>query len=146
MKSLSRSLILVVGLAACSSGPAERPETVEFHQVLQHLSWENKRILGRTDPAICGFALAQDLSSKHETPRWEGDPTFREYVVEAKRRGFSADSCAALFGWKNAQTKLVRGKVGNVEIMLTKLKGLYDEGIITQRIYFEKRREILKAL
>ena len=145
MKSLLRLLILVAGLAACSGGPAERQEAEQFRQVLLHLSWENKRILGRTHPAICGFALEQDHSSKHETPRWEDDPTFREYVDEAKRRGFSAQSCAALFGWKSAQAKHVQGKVGNVEVKLTKLKGLYDEGLITQRIYAEKRREILEA-
>ena len=104
MKSLLRSLILVVGLAACSSGPAERPETEHFRQVLLRLKWENQRILGRTDPEICGFALEQDHSSKYETPRWEDDPTFRKYVDEAKRRGFSAHSCAALFEWKSAQT------------------------------------------
>jgi hypothetical protein len=94
MKSLLRLLILVAGLAACSSGHAERQEAEQFRQVLLHLSWENKRILGRTHPAICGFALEQDHSSKHETPRWEDDPTFREYVDEAKRRGFSAQLCA----------------------------------------------------
>ena len=103
MKNLLRSLILVIGLAACSSGPAERPETEHFRQVLLRLSWENKRILGRTDPEICGFALEQDHSSKYETPRWEDDSTFRKYVDEAKRRGFSAHSCAALFGWTSTQ-------------------------------------------
>ncbi len=146
MKSLLRSLILVVGLAACSSGPAERPETEHFRQLLLRLSWENQRILGRTDPEICGFALDQDHSSKYETPRWEDDPTFRKYVDEAKRRGYSADSCAALFGWKSAQAKQIRGMVGDVENRLTKLKGLYDEGLITQRSYDEKRREIMEAL
>ncbi len=146
MKSLLRSLILVVGLAACSSGPTERPETEHFRQVLLHLSWENKRILGRADPEICGFALEQDRSSKSDTPRWEDDLTFRKYVDEAKRRGYSADSCAALFEWKSAQAKQIRGMVGDVENRLTKLKGLYDEGLITQRSYDEKRREIMEAL
>ncbi len=129
-----------------SAWAEERPETEHFRQVLLRLSWENKRILGRTNPEICGFALEQDHSSKYETPRWEDYSTFRKYVEKAKRRGFSAHSCAALFGWKSAQTKQVRGKVGDVENRLTKLKGLYDEGRITQRSYDEKRREILEAL
>ena len=107
-------------------------------------SGESKRILGRTDPEVCGFALGK--GSKQETPRWEADSFFLKYVDEAKRRGFSAHSCAALFGWKSAQTKQVRSKVGDVENKLTKLKGLYDKGLITQGSYDEKRRAILKAL
>ena len=91
-------------------------------------------------------SLEQDHSSKHETPRWEDDSTFRKYVDEAKRRKFSAHSCAALFGWESAQTKQVRGEVGDVENRLTKLKGLYDKGLITQGSYDEKRREVLEAL
>jgi len=145
MKSLLHLLILVFGLASCSNETAESPERKHFRQVLWHLSWENKRILGLSNPAICGFALEQDHSSKHETPRWEDDSTFREYVDEAKRRGFSAHSCAALFGWASAQTTQVQGKVGGVENKLTKLKVLYDEGLITQRVYAEKHREILET-
>jgi hypothetical protein len=76
-------------------------------------SWESKRILGRTDPEVCGFALGQ--GSKHETPRWETDSFFRKYVDEAKRRGFSAHSCAALFGWESSRTKQVSAEATNIE-------------------------------
>ena len=70
-------------------------------------SSENKRLLGRTDPEVCGVALAQDRSSKYVTPRWEDHSTFRNYVDEAKRRRYSEHSCAALFGWKSARTDQV---------------------------------------
>ena len=77
-------------------------------------SGENKRILGQTDPEVCVFALVHDHSSKHETARWTADSFFRKYVDEAKRRGFSAHSCAALFGWESAGTKQVSAET-NVE-------------------------------
>jgi hypothetical protein len=101
--------------------------------------------LSRSDPAICGFALEQDQSSKYETPRWEDDLTFRKYVDEAKRRGFSAHSCAAMFRWHSAKSMHVQGKVGDAEHKLTKLHALYDEGLIAQPQYDEIRRQILKA-
>jgi hypothetical protein len=145
MKGLLHFLVLIVGLAACSSEPEERRETQQIHQMLRHLSSENKRMLGRSNPAICGFALEQDQSSKYENPRWEDDPTFRKYVDEARRRGFSAHSCAARFGWPGAQSDQVRSKVGGVEYKLTKLKTLYDQGLITHHTYEEKRRQILEA-
>ena len=76
-------------------------------------SWESKKLLSRTDPEVCGFALGQ--GSKHETPRWEAGSFFRKYVDEAKRRGFSAHSCAALFGWESSRTKQVSAEATNVE-------------------------------
>jgi hypothetical protein len=145
MKSLMHLLILVISLASCSNETAESPEREHFRQVLRHLNWENERILGRSDPAICGFALEQDQSSKYETPHWEDDPTYRKYVDEAKRRGFSAHSCAAMFGWQSAQSKHVQNRVGDVEHRLTKLKTLYDEGLIAQPKYDEIRQQILEA-
>ena len=104
MKSLLRSLILVVGPCGLFERTRRAPGDGALPPATPAPQWENKRILGRTDPAICGFALEQDHSSKYETPRWEDDSTFRKYVDEAKRRGFSAHSCAALFEWKSAQT------------------------------------------
>ena len=106
----------------------------------------NKSLSSQTDNQICKTALEPDPSSKYETPRWEDYAYFREYVDEAKRRGYSAHSCAALFGWESAQTKQVQVKVGDVENRLTKLKGLYDKGLITQGSYDDKRRVILEAL
>ena len=145
MKSVLHLSILVVGLASCSNGAAESPERERIRQVLRHLSWENERILSRSDPTICGFALEQDRSSKYETPRWEDDPTFRKYVDEAERRGYSAHSCAAMFGWRSARSEHVRGQAEDVEYRLMKLKVLYDEGLITLPRYDEKRQQILES-
>ena len=147
MKGAVYILILVAGVASCSNsnGAAESPENEQFRQTLRHLSWENKKMLGLSNPAICGFALEQDQASKYETPRWEDDPAFRKYVDEAKRRGFSTHSCAAVFGWHSAESMDVQGKLDPVEYRLRKLKALYDEGLITQPRYDEKRQQILEA-
>jgi hypothetical protein len=99
-------------LSPSTSSSSKESASALTSSVSSASSWEIKRILGRTDPEICGFALGQ--GSKHETPRWEANSFFRKYVDEAKRRGFSAHSCAALFGWESAGTKQVSAET-NVE-------------------------------
>jgi len=100
----------------------------------------------QTDDEVCGFALEQDHSSRYIAPRWEDYIHFRKYVDEAKQRGFSALSCASLFGWESALTKQAPADTRNVADRLKQLKSLYERGLITKSSYDEKRLQVLEDL
>ena len=60
----------------------------------------------RRDPDICTGALSHKRESKYGTPSWEDySGYFSAFVNEAKHRGFTAQSCASLLGWKSGESK-----------------------------------------
>ncbi len=96
----------------------------------------------KTDDTICRLAL----SSREGDPFWDGRITSREAVSEARRRRLTPEVCAKLLGRQAVQVKEATPKEGNVEERLTKLKNLYDKGLITKEEYENKQAEILEGL
>ncbi len=90
---------------------------------------------------ICTLAL----STKDGVPKWY-DRSALNSVNEAKRRGLTPEDCAKLLGRHTVQVEQTLPKEGNIEERLTKLKNLYDKGLITQEEYENKQRELLEGL
>ncbi len=97
---------------------------------------------GRNDEEICKRALSND----RETPNWDNKTLWREYVNEAKQRDFTPQSCAKLLGWNTVSSEKKPPENGDVDKRLTKLKKLFEKGLITKDEYDKKRGEILEAL
>ena len=79
---------------------------------------------------------------------WEGDIKWKPEVDEAIRRGFSPKDCAEMTGRKvtvQRQPKKNSPSNGLTE-RLSKLKKLFDLGLINKSDYEKKKNEILKAL
>jgi hypothetical protein len=96
----------------------------------------------KADSDICRFAL----STKSEAPNWDDRSASRNSVNEAKRRGLTPETCAKLLGRQVVQVKEAPPKEGNIEDRLTKLKNVYDKGLITKKEYEIKQVEILEGL
>ncbi len=96
----------------------------------------------QTDSSICNFAL----STAGGVPQWDDRGAIRNSVNEAKRRGLTPEVCAKLLGVQTVQVKEPPPKEGNIEERLTKLKSLYDKGLITKEEYENKQAEILEGL
>lgn len=97
---------------------------------------------GLNDGNICRLAL----SANRETPNWDNKTNWREPVNEAKRRDLTPKSCAKLLGWNTVSPEKKPPEDGNVEKRLTKLKNLFEKGLITKDEYERKRGKILEAL
>ncbi len=65
--------------------------------------------------------------------------------TQAKSLGLTLESCANFLGFKSVQSAKELPEEGGFEGRLTKLKNLYDKGLITQEQYDKKRGEIPEA-
>ena len=83
---------------------------------------------------------------KVETPNWDDRSASRNSVNEAKRRRLTPEVCAKLLGRQTVQVEEAPPKEGNIEERLTKLKNLYDKGLITKEEYDTKQAEILEGI
>ncbi len=119
-------------------GTASEPEKNVSEQSLQ----QARNFNGRNDEEICKRALSGD----REKPNWDNKTIWREYVNEAKRRDFTPQHCAKLVGWNTAASEKKPPEDGDVDKRLTKLKKLFEKGLITKDEYDKKRGEILEAL
>ncbi len=109
--------------------------------VPEHYLSENE-LSKLSDDDICKLTL----STKVGAPNWDGRSFARKSVNEAKRRGLTPEACAKLLGRQAVQVKEAPPKEGNIEERLTKLKNLYDKGLITKEEYENKQAEILEGL
>ena len=119
-------------------GTASEPENNVLEQRLQKARAFN----GLNDENICAAAL----SDNRETPSWDNKTNWREFANEAKRRDFTPQSCAKLLGWNTVSSEKKPPEDGDVEKRLTKLKNLFDKGLISKEQYKKKRDEILETL
>jgi hypothetical protein len=117
---------------------SQTPKATSEPGVPEHYFSENE-LSKLSDDDICKLTL----STKIGAPKWDGRSFARNSVNEAKRRGLTPEACAKLLG---RQVKEAPPKEGNIEERLTKLKNLYDKGLITQEEYENKQAEILEGL
>jgi hypothetical protein len=83
---------------------------------------------------LCGIA------TKVEGKWAVWDNSLSDHVTEAKRRGLSLQKCAGLTG------KEVQGNSRTAKDRLQELKGLLEDGTITQSDYENKKKEILSSI
>ena len=98
-------------------------------------------ISSEPDSGICSSSLTD-----YGVPKWTDRRVSQDFVNEAKRRGLTPEACAKLLGRQAIQVKEASPKEGNIEERLTKLKNLYDKGLITKEEYEIKQAEILEGL
>jgi hypothetical protein len=92
----------------------------------------------KTDDDLCRTAL-----SNSEKNQWGYK---RGAVSEAKSRGLTPEICSKLLKGQAVQIEETAPKEANIEDRLTKLKNLYDKGLITKEEYENKQAEILEGL
>ena len=120
---------------------SQTPKATSEPGVPEHYFSENE-LSKLSDDDICKLTL----STKIGAPKWDGRSFARNSVTEAKGRGLTPEACAKLLGRQAVQVKEAPPKEGNIEERLTKLKNLYDKGLITMEEYKFKQAEILEGL
>ena len=91
----------------------------------------------KADDDLCRTAL-----SSSEKNQWGYK---RGAVSEAKSRGLTPEICSKLLKGQAVQIEESPPQEGNIEERLTKLKSLYDKGLITKEKYENKQRHILES-
>lgn len=119
-------------------GTASEPDQNVLEQRLQKMQTVNER----DDKNVCALGLTDN----REAPSWDNRTRWRKYANEAKRRDFTPQGCAKLLGWKTVSSEKKLSEDGDIEKRLTKLKNLFEKGLISKDEYEKKRSEILEAL
>lgn len=109
--------------------------------------------VSKADKETCELATKSEFRAGESLVilGWDDQPPYRKYADEAKGRGLTLEDCSKILGWQISQPKVnqpgsLPAEEGDIEERLTKLKNLYDSGLITQEEYEYKQREILEGL